>query len=96
MSAPYRVVLLDADDCELSVTEENTLREARRSALEKTREPCNSDWRVAQVRCAEGDVVWDRRAREECPNCGEELAPGQERCCTDDFPEAGDIRETGR
>lgn len=31
-----------------------------------------------------------------CPCCGEDMAPGQEFCCSDDFPEPGDIRETGR
>lgn len=30
-----------------------------------------------------------------CSCCGEECASGHD-CCSDDFPEPGDIRETGR
>lgn len=60
MSAWYRVQLLDSDGCELTVGEENTLREAKRSALEKTREPGNSDWHTAQVLDETGRCVWDK------------------------------------
>jgi hypothetical protein len=38
----------------------------------------------------------DRPAPEICTCCGEDMAPGQTFCCTDEFPEPGDIRETGR
>lgn len=57
---PYRVELLDRDGCELTITEENTFREARRAANEKVLEPGYHDWQVARVLDATGVVVYDR------------------------------------
>lgn len=94
--APYTVLILDADDCELSNTEYDSKREAISMAREKIG-PATSDyqdWRQAQVRRCDGVIVWDkqRSMSDYCKVCGEHHAPA---CTSDDLPEPGDIRETG-
>lgn len=65
MSGPYRIELLDADGCELSVTEENSFHAARRCAVEKTREDCYDDWRQARVLDSAGTCLWDKHRPDE-------------------------------
>jgi hypothetical protein len=45
-----------------------------------------------------GKILADQRSSEPevCQCCGEDMAPGQTFCCTDEFPEPGQVRETGK
>jgi hypothetical protein len=95
MSGPYTVLILDDQGCELSNTEYGSQREAISMAREKINEEATSDyqdWRTVEIRDAAGECVWDKR-RAVCRCCGE-LGPVDH--CTDEFPEPGDIEETGR
>lgn len=92
MSLPYTVKLLDGDGCDLSVTEENSFAQAKRSAIDKTREAGYDDWAVAQVLDAQGEIIWDRH-RSHCSTCGEAGRDTAECCGTDSFPEPGELRE---
>lgn len=98
MKGPYQVIVLDQDDCELGHTEENTLREATRSANEKRLSGEYGDWHRIEVRSADGTVEKDY-IRPSCRVCGEWLGPneehGEEPCASDDSPEPGEMRETG-
>lgn len=92
--APYTVLILDADDCELSNTEYGSKRLAISMAVEKIG-PATSeyqDWRIARVLRCDGECVWDRHRFPHCRVCGEDHAPA---CTTDDLPEPGEMRETG-
>lgn len=93
---PYSLLVLDADDCHLSATEYQTKREAVSFALEKIRGMEYPDWCRVEIRDAQNECVWDRNRypkQTHCRNCGD---PGPVDHCTDEFPEPGDIRETGR
>ena len=51
---------------------------------------------AVEIRDAQNECVWDRNRypkQTHCRNCGD---PGPVDHCTDEFPEPGDIRETGR
>lgn len=64
MSRWYNVTVLDSDGCTVTQTEEPTLREAKRSAIEKLNEPCFHHDAV-KVEVSEADtgvIVWDRFA----------------------------------
>ncbi len=60
----YTVVLLDADKCELSNTEEGTLAAAKSLARSRIAERgyLQAGARKVEVRDANGDVVWDKLA----------------------------------
>lgn len=57
--------------------------------------------RAALAKLARDPNAWREHAREvdesdfaaPCPCCGDEMAPGQKFCCSDDFPEPGDERD---
>ena len=40
--------------------------------------------------------AWIAQRTEVCQCCGLEMAPGQDFCCSDEFPEPNEIRETGK
>lgn len=63
MSGPYTLLLLDADQCELSNTEYESKRLAVSMASEKIASGEYQDWRTAQILDAAGEIIWDKFAR---------------------------------
>jgi hypothetical protein len=59
----YAVVVLDTEKCELSSTEEDTLKAAKNHGvlLSKDHELIRSGAHKVEVRDSRGECVWDRR-----------------------------------
>lgn len=56
----YQVIVLDAEGCTVTQTEEPSLAKAKRSGREKLEEPCYRDGVKVEVRNDAGVVIWDR------------------------------------
>lgn len=56
----YTIIVLDADGCTVTQTEEASLKAAKLSAREKLDEPCYDDGIKVEIHDESGVCVWDK------------------------------------